>query len=134
MGQIRLNNEVVAIFHKVNEWKEGLDFLTANESFIQAGTWWYPKDKDLCSHKHIVNKRIAEITQEVIVVVSGKVRVDLYNEDSKIFHQEELVIGDVGIILSVGHGYHILEDNTKVVEVKNGPFVSVEKDKVLLDS
>ncbi len=131
---IDLNGETAAIFHKANEWKEGLDFLTKNESFIQAGTWWYQKGKDLRSHEHITNERIAVRTQEVIVIVSGKVRVDLYDENNKIFHQEELSAGDIGVILKGGHGYHIMEDNTKVVETKNGPFISVEKDKVFLDA
>jgi hypothetical protein len=134
MQEIRINNETVAIFHKKAEWKEGLDFLTPNETFIQAGTWWYQKGKQLRSHLHITNERTAERTQETIVILSGKVRVDLYDDNRKIFHQEELVAGDIGVILKVGHGYQILEDNTKVVEVKNGPFISVEKDKIFLDN
>lgn len=134
MQEIKVNGETVAIFHKIDEWKEGLDFLTTNETFIQAGTWWYQKGKDLRSHSHIINERTVERTQETIVIVSGKVRVDLYDENRKIFHQEELVAGDIGVILKVGHGYHIMEDNTKVVEVKNGPFISVEKDKIFLDN
>ena len=134
MKEIKIKNETVAIFHKIDEWKEGIDFLTPNENFIQAGTWWYQKGKDLRSHLHIINERTVERTQETIIVLSGKVRVDLYDESLKIFHQEELLTGDIGIILKVGHGYQILEDNTKVVEVKNGPFISVEKDKVFLDS
>jgi hypothetical protein len=129
MTEIKVGNETVAIFHKINEWKEGLDFLTPNETFIQAGTWWYHRGKDLRPHLHIVNERVVERTQETIVVLSGKVRVDLYDKNKKIFHAEELVTGDVGIILTIGHGYHIMEDDTRVLEVKNGPFISVEKDK-----
>lgn len=59
-------------------------------------------------------------------------RVGLYNEKGDIFHQEELIAGDIGIILTVGHAYQIIEDNTKIVEVKNRPFISVEKDKKYL--
>jgi len=134
MREIKINGETVAIFHKTDEWKEGLDFLTPDESFIQAGTWWYQKGKDLRSHRHIINERITERTQETIVVVSGKVRVDLYDKNKQLFHQEELVAGDIGVILKAWHGYHIMEDNTKVVEVKNGPFITVEKDKIFLDN
>jgi hypothetical protein len=133
MREVLLNGETAVIFHKKDEWKEGLDFLTPNEYFIQAGTWWYQKGKDLRAHEHIVNERTAVKTQEVIVIISGKVRVDLYDGNKKIYHQEVLVAGDMGIILKGGHGYHILEDNTKVIEVKNGPFISVEKDKVFMD-
>jgi hypothetical protein len=133
MGEIRLNGELAVIFHKKGDWKEGLDFLTANEDFIQAGTWWYQKGKDLRAHEHVLNERAVAKTQEVIVVLSGKVRVDLYDERKKVYHQEELVAGDMGIILKGGHGYYIMEDNTKVIEVKNGPFISVEKDKAFMD-
>ena len=38
--------------------------------------------------------------------------------------------GDTAIMAYGGHGYKILEDNTKIIESKNGPFVSVELDKV----
>lgn len=134
MRNIKIDNQIVAIFHKVDEWKEGLDFLTDNEAFIQAGTWLYQKDKDLRPHEHIINNRSVERTQEVIVVVSGKLRVDLYDDNRKVFHQEELSAGDIGIILKAGHGYHIMEDNTRIVEAKNGPFICVEKDKVFLDN
>lgn len=134
MKEIKIFEETVAIFHKIGEWKEGLDFLTPDETFIQAGTWWYNQGKDLRAHLHIVNNRTVERTQETIVILSGKVRVDLYDENREIIHQEELVPGDIGIILKIGHGYHVLEDNTRVVEVKNGPFISVEMDKVFLDN
>ena len=132
MKEIKLNDKVIAIIHKSDDWKKGLDFLTPNETFIQAGTWWYDKGKILNAHKHKINKRPNELTQETIVILKGKLRVDLYDKNDKIFHQEILTSGDIGIMLYEGHGYEILEDNTKVLEVKNGPFVSVEKDKILI--
>jgi len=133
MKEIKLGRDKVAIFHKINEWKEGLDFLTENPSFIQAGTWWYQKGKDLRSHEHIANERVAERTQEVVIVLSGRMRVDLYDKNNKVFHREEMAAGDIGVILGGGHGYYIMEDNTRIIEVKNGPFISVEKDKIFLD-
>jgi hypothetical protein len=60
-------------------------------------------------------------------------RVDFYDEDNKIFLQEELATGDLGIILNIGHGYYILEDNTRVLEVKPGPFTSVGDDKEMIE-
>jgi len=132
MNEIQLNNQVRAIFHKKNDWKEGLDFLTPNETFIQAGTWWYQKGKKLKAHVHINNERTISFTQETIVILRGKIKINLYNDNNQIFYQEILEDGDTGIILNGGHGYEILEDNTKIVEIKNGPFISVEKDKELL--
>lgn len=129
MKPIELDGQVVAIFHKADAWKEGLDFLTPNQHLIQAGTWWYNAGKDLRAHRHTSNPRTADRTEETIVIQSGRLRVDLYDKKNQLFHSEELVAGDIGVILEVGHGYHVLENNTKVVEVKNGPFTSVEADK-----
>ena len=129
MKPIKLNGQVVAIFHTADSWKEGLDFLTPNETFIQAGTWWYSAGKDLRAHRHVTNPRTTERTEETIIIQSGRLRVDLYDLNGNIFHAEDLVAGDIGVILNVGHGYKVLEDNTRVVEVKNGPFTSVEADK-----
>ncbi len=132
MKQVTHSNEVVAIFHKLSEWKEGLDFLTNDSAYIQAGTWNYNKDKVLKAHRHKNNPRMVSQTQETFILLSGKLRVDLYDENNNIFFQEELSAGDIGIILNIGHGYYILEDNTKVLEVKPGPFTSVEQDKEMI--
>lgn len=130
MREIKINDKTVAIFHKVDEWKEGLDFLTSDDTFIQAGTWWYQNGKELLAHKHLINNREANLTQETIVIVSGRLLVELYDNNDKIFYSEELGVGDIGIMLSNAHGYKILENNTKVVEVKNGPYPGAELDRV----
>ncbi|GAG17848.1 unnamed protein product, partial [marine sediment metagenome] len=57
MKEIKYKNKTVAIFHRYEEWNEGLDFLTPNKTFIQAGTWWYHKGTKLKAHKHILNER-----------------------------------------------------------------------------
>ena len=133
MKPIHYKGEVVAIFHKQNEWKDGLDFLTQDGAFIQAGTWKYNKNKVLKAHRHKINPRTINQTQEVFILLSGRMRVDFYDEDNKIFLQEELAAGDLGIILNIGHGYCILEDNTRVLEVKPGPFTSVGDDKEMIE-
>ena len=133
MREVRCGDgDPVAVFHKITEWNTGLEFLTGSQSSIQAGTWWYESGRVLKAHKHVTNQRDVAFTQETIVVLNGRVRVDLYDDEGTIFHQEELSTGDIGVILGGGHGYAILADDTKIVEVKNGPFVSVEKDKVWL--
>ncbi|MGI8633880.1 MAG: hypothetical protein ACR2KZ_00615 [Segetibacter sp.] len=132
MKPITYKDELVAIFHKADEWKEGLDFLTPDTTYIQAGTWNYNKDKVLKAHRHKQNSRVINQTQETFVLMSGRLRVELYDENNHIFYQEELSAGDLGIIFNVGHGYFILEDNTKVVEVKPGPFTSVDQDKEMI--
>jgi cupin fold WbuC family metalloprotein len=126
------NSKVYGIIHKKNAWKKGLDFLTPDETYCQVGTWLYDKGKILQAHKHITNERPNSITQECVVVVEGSLRVDFYDDDNQVFHSEFLTSGDFAIMLEGGHGYIILEDNTRIIECKNGPFLSVEKDKVAI--
>ncbi len=132
METIERDGILYAIVHRQQDWREGLAFLSPDELFCQVGTWWYQKDKKLDSHRHIHNERPNHLTQECIIVVEGSVRVDLYDNNNSIFQSETLVTGDIMILVKGGHGYEILEDDTKIVECKNGPFVSVEKDKVFI--
>ena len=132
MQEVKCNGQTVAIFHTTNEWKEGLDFLTTDSSFIQAGTWWYQNGKNLAAHKHLINERQSNLTQEVIVIVTGRVLAELYDENDQLFYSKELLPGDIGIMLTQGHGYKILEDDTKVVEIKNGPYPGAELDRIRL--
>ena len=121
-----------AIIHRKNDWKEGLDFLTPDEMFCQVGTWWYQEGKILNSHRHICNERPNTLTQECVIVLAGSMRVDLYDGNNQLFHSEILKSGDMMIMVEGAHGYEILEADTRIVECKNGPFVSTEKDKELL--
>jgi cupin fold WbuC family metalloprotein len=132
MRQIKYKEEIVAVFHKQDEWKEGLDFLTGNENYIQVGTWWYNKDKMLKAHRHKIYPRVINQTQETLFVISGRLRLDFYDENNNVFLQEELSAGDIGVILNIGHGYYILDDNTRILEIKTGPFTSVETDKEMI--
>lgn len=132
MTQITKDQVLYAIVHRKKDWKKELDFLTPAETFCQVGTWWYAKGKKPRAHRHVINDRPNHLTQECVIVLHGSLRVDLYDEAGSVFHSEILRQGELMILLAGGHGYEILEDDTKIIECKNGPFVSVEKDKKLI--
>ena len=56
-------------------------------------------------------------------------KVDLYTEEQEKFDDFVLYEGDLAVFAYGGHGYEILEDNTKIIETKNGPFIDVDTDK-----
>lgn len=124
---------LVGVILRSTDWSEGLTFLTEPEAYIQVGTWWYQDGRELAAHRHIKNPRDTDLTQEAIVVMSGGVRVDFYDHEDVCTHSEVLDAGDLAIMLTGGHGYEILEPDTKIIEFKNGPFVSVERDKQRID-
>ena len=124
------NNKILCIVYRDSDWKEGLNFVTPNDLFIQVGSWWYPKEKKLATHKHNIVSREANITQEMVYVKSGSMLATIFDQEMNFVQEVVLKEGDMAIMVYGGHGYKILEDNTKIIEAKNGPFVSVEVDKV----
>jgi len=49
--------------------------------------------------------------------------------NEKFIEKIEVSEGEILILLNSGHGYKILEDNTKVIEIKNGPYLGAEVDR-----
>ncbi len=123
---------ILAIIIKNQEFKQGLDFITKETDALQVGTWHYQQGMILKAHTHLSAERTNTNVQELVFVKSGKIRADLYNQNDKLVAQKELSAGDIIILMSGGHGYEILEDGTKVLETKNGPYIGLEKDKRLI--
>ena len=129
MDIISKNSKIICIIYRADNWIKGLNFITPENLFIQVGSWWYDKGKVLDSHIHNYLERKADRTQEMVYVVSGRMKVLLFNEDKSFISEYILNKGDLAIFAYGGHGYVILEKDTKIVEAKNGPFIDVLSDK-----
>ena len=129
MKIIKNNKKIIVIIYRDQDWIEGLNFVTPDEMFVQVGSWWYQKGKELDKHVHKNFKREALRTQECVYVKQGSMKVDLYTEEQEKFDDFILYTGDLAVFAYGGHGYKILEDNTKIIETKNGPFIDVDTDK-----
>jgi len=129
MKTIEHKGQIIAIVYKDSDWIKGLNFITPNDLFIQIGSWWYSKGKKLASHIHKEFPREATRTHEMTYVKSGAMRVLLYDEEMNYLDDFIIREGDLAVFAFGGHGYEILEDNTQIIESKNGPFVNVETDK-----
>jgi len=120
---------ILAIIIRDEDWEEGLNFVSSEEDYLQVGIWGYNKGKKLEPHIHLLAPREVLRTQEVVFVKDGRIKADIYTEKGEFLKSVELRKGDVIILLNGGHGYEILEDNTRVLEVKNGPYVGADKDR-----
>ena len=98
--------------------------------FVQVGSWWYDKGKVLDKHVHKDFDRLAKRTQECVYVRKGSMKVTLYKEDLSMLDTFILNQGDLAVFAYGGHGYEILENDTQIIESKNGPFLDVETDKL----
>ena len=110
-------------------WSGGLNFFSADEEYIQVGTWGYDSEKELLAHTHNEVSREVLWTQEVLYIRKGSIKAGVYNTNEEKVDEIVASEGDVLILLRGGHGYHILEDGTQVLEVKNGPYVGADRDR-----
>lgn len=109
--------------------EKGLQFYSNDSDYIQVGSWRYESGKKLLAHVHNEVERKVLRTQEVILVQKGHIQAHIYDESGEHVTDKDLKSGDCIILLAGGHGYTIVEDDSVVIEVKNGPYVGAELDR-----
>ncbi len=125
--QLNNNGKILGIIIRANYHKEGISFFTPGEFSQQLGYMNRSKDYVIEPHVHNLVERKVDLTQEVLVVRSGKVRVDFYDDDRNYLESRILQTGDIILLAHGGHGFKMLEP-TEMVEVKQGPYCG-EMDK-----
>lgn len=121
----------LAIHIKGDYSNDGIAFFTPDEYSQQLAYMKHPKGHKIIPHIHNHVERRVFYTQEVLVIKSGSVRVDFYDNDKKYLISTVLRKGDVILLASGGHGFEVLED-LEMYEIKQGPFVG-EADKTRFD-
>lgn len=129
--QVFHENIVLAIIIRSSYKKEGISFFTPGDFSQQLGYMNRPKGYIIDPHVHNLVERKVTLTQEVLYVKSGKVRVDFYNDDRAYLESRIVETGDVILLASGGHGFEMIEDS-ELIEVKQGPYCG-EEDKVRFD-
>jgi hypothetical protein len=124
---------IVAKIIKNGDWPENLQFYSEDRDFLQVATWNYNFGKHLKAHGHKVCARSSDRTNEVLFIKKGKIKAYFYDEDDNMIKEEDLTTGDIVIIYAGGHAYDILEENTQVLEIKNGPYPGLEADKKIIE-
>ena len=62
--------------------------------------------------------------------MSGKLKVSFYDIDNSKVFDDILQSGDISILFHGGHSFEPLTKNTKIFEIKNGPYMGPKKEKV----
>jgi len=129
MREIINKNIILARHITQDDIKEGLNFFSKDEEFIQLGAWKYNEGKELLAHVHNNVERKINRTYEVLYIVSGSIEATIYTIDNEKVETFTVNSGEILVLLESGHGYKILSDNTKVIEIKNGPYLGAEIDR-----
>jgi hypothetical protein len=126
MRAIKKNDKLVALILD-GEFLEGSQPITDEQWPLQVISLKHSKGKIWPAHIHKPLTRITDYLMEMLIVISGKIKVDLY-------HQKNLV---ESVVLGSGQGVMVVNgiikmealEDVKLLEFKNGPF---KEDKEIL--
>ena len=124
---IHNNNQIISIIIRSHYKSDGIKFFTPDNFSQQLAYMNRERGYTIPPHVHNPVDRKVSLTQEVLYIKSGKVRVDYYNDEKKYLESRILNLGDVVLFSGGGHGFTMIE-NSEIIEVKQGPY-SGEKDK-----
>jgi hypothetical protein len=126
---VEKNNKIIAIILNKDYENSDITFFTPNEFSQQLAYMKRPAGYSIDPHVHLIVDRNIKLTQEVLFIKKGKIRVDLYTNQREFIQSEILSGGDVILLASGGHGFTMLEES-EIIEVKQGPYAG-ENDKMI---
>lgn len=136
---IQHNDLLLAIIIRSDYKKEGIEFFTNDNDSQQLGYMNRPEGYVIEPHRHNLVAREVHLTQEVLLIKTGKIRVDFYDNTQNYVRSAILLKGDVILLSDGGHGFKMLE-KSEIIEVKQGPycgdidkvrFLSVEEKNII---
>jgi hypothetical protein len=119
---IRHGDTILAIILRSGFSAEDIQFFTPDTFSQQLGYMRHPAGYAIAPHDHNPVPRAIEWTQEVLLVKSGKIRLDIYAPKDRSYIQSHILeAGDIALLAHGGHGLVMLEPS-ELVEVKQGPY------------
>ncbi|WP_314955463.1 hypothetical protein [Bradyrhizobium cosmicum] len=128
---VRFGDQLYAIIVRASFREAGIHFFSTPELSQQLAFMSHPEGKSIAPHRHNKVTREVHYTQEVLLIQKGKLQVDFYTVDEDYLESRVLCAGDIILLCSGAHGFHVLEP-VEMFEVKQGPY-SGENDKTRFD-
>ncbi len=126
--RIERSGKVFALILRADYEPEGVNFVTSPANPLQLGILKHQHGSKIKPHIHKSFPRTINEVQEVLHIKYGKVEAEFYETGGKKVGSAILNAGDTFLLISGGHGFNILEDS-KIIEIKQGPYHGVEEDK-----
>jgi hypothetical protein len=106
-----------------SEMCQGSDILQVSARRLELGF-------EVPRHRHLPIARHTLGTSEIWVVLQGAVAARVWDLDGKELDKFTLKSHEVAVFHAGGHSLESLEEDTRFVEIKNGPYFGRTKDKV----
>jgi len=113
---------LLAVIIKAKFKQDGLKFFVPDDYPQQLGYMKRLKGYVITPHTHKPVLRRTKLTQEVLFIRGGKIRIDFYDEKKHYVESRVVKQGDVVFLAFGGHGFEFMED-AEIIEVKQGPFI-----------
>jgi hypothetical protein len=123
MYEVKHNGKVLAVIDSIANIPPGLGFYGTKDDYVQVGKFRYDKGKKLRDHRHITRQRVVWKTQEILIVMRGSVQATTFAETGLlVVDSRQVKAGEFYISYWGGVGFEVLEDDTRMLEIKPGPF------------
>ena len=111
----------------------GRKFVSDPSDLLQVSPQKFSELGKICEpHLHL-SKKInlkKSITQEMWVVIKGKIKIKYYDVNKNYICYKILSVGDCSLTLSGGHYFENLKKNSIAYEIKSGPYNGRLNDKI----
>ncbi len=108
----------------------GANFLSNPDSNLQISTGNYNREVGVPRHSHWPNDRHLLYTEEILIILSGAGYLKIFDDDRNILEEVTFQSSSIIHLLRGGHEL-VFTEPTKIIEVKQGPYLSPEMDKYL---
>ena len=130
--EINFEKQLYAFVWSLNDVNEGLEFLSDDSDFIQLGTWNYKKNFSTVPHYHLEHDKSSNLTQEVVLVHKGSVKCRIFTKEGNFVDEVDINEGELIVQIYGVHEY-IMNEDSIVLEIKNGPYYGPEVDRKRID-
>ena len=131
--QICDGDRALAIILRAEYEPDSIEFLTTDDQALQLGVMRRPRGYVIASHIHKPVPRTVPSAYETLFIARGRVEITFFNERRELVTTRELLQGDTILLMSGGHGFRMLEDS-KMIEVKQGPYVGADVERFTPDT
>ena len=131
MSRIEQNVRIATIVNVAEFVDYRLDLCDESEA-LQVSGRCLAAETFVPPHRHNLLERTTTSTTESWVVFSGSIECNLYDLDGEKLLTRTLACGDCVILFNGGHSLRVIDNDTRMLEFKNGPYLGQTKDKEFL--
>jgi hypothetical protein len=128
--RIITGSHILAVVVRNSNTDKTIEFPTPPDFPLQLGFHDRKKGEYIKAHEHVPFENLNIPVQELIIVKEGKVKITLFFKGK--MYQDVTLSKDDMILFNCGHSLQFLED-TKLTEVKQGPYREKEYEKNFLE-